>query len=86
LPPADEFMVRANLDGGRAFHGQDDLLDRLCQFPHLVEGHHIFQMHVALRVLLASLLNVFVSIEIRVPEVELDLPTNGFQDILILVN
>ena len=43
-------------------------------------------MHIALRILAASLLKVFVSIEIRVPEVELDLPTDGFQDVLILVN
>jgi hypothetical protein len=42
-------------------------------------------MHIALRILAASLLKVFVSIEIRVPEVELDLPTDGFQDVLILV-
>lgn len=43
-------------------------------------------MHIALRVLAASLLKVFVSVEIRVPEVELDLPADGLQDILILVN
>jgi hypothetical protein len=85
LPPADEFVVRANLNRGGAFHGQDDLLHRLCQFPHLVEGHDVFKMHVALRILAASLLKVFVSIEIRFPEVELDLPTDGFQDVLILV-
>ena len=79
-------MVRANLNRGRALHGQDDLLDGLCEFPHLVEGHDVFQVHVALRILAASLLKVFVSVEIRVPEVELDLAADGFQDVLILVN
>jgi hypothetical protein len=43
-------------------------------------------MHVALRVLAASLLEVFVTVEVRVPEVELDLTADGFQDVLILVN
>ena len=42
-------------------------------------------MHVALRVLAASLLEVFVTVEVRVPEVELDLTADGFQDVLILV-
>jgi hypothetical protein len=43
-------------------------------------------MHVPLRILAASLLKVFVSVEIRVPEVELDLPADGLQNVLILVN
>jgi hypothetical protein len=43
-------------------------------------------MHVSLRILATSLLKVFVSVKIRVPEVELDLPADGLQDILILVN